>query len=310
MEGTLKSPYYKDLLSPLGLSVEQVDCIMSRARAFKRMRRKGKGLQPLKGKTLALIFEKPSTRTKVSFDVAMYELGGHSLTLESSSTQLGRGETYQDTGRVLSRYVHGIVIRTFSQNNVEELARGASIPVINGLSDLYHPCQILTDLFTIQEFKGKSFKPIVSYVGDGNNIANSWMIASMLLGFPLRIATPRGFEPSATILQKIDIGRSAPLVVTHDPVEAVRGADVINTDTWFSMGQEVTEEKRKAFLPYQVNSNLLRHAKKDAIVLHCLPAHRGEEITSEVMDGPQSRVWDQAENRLHVQKAILEMFLK
>ncbi len=304
----------KNLLSLLDLEVEQIGRIMARARALKKMRRGGKRPQTLKGKTLALVFEKPSTRTKVSFDVAMYELGGHSVFLESASSQLGRGETYHDTGKVLSRYAHGIVIRTSNQNNVEELARGAGVPVINGLSDLYHPCQILTDLFMIQEVKGKSFKPIVSYVGDGNNIANTWMLASLVLGFPLRIATPRGYEPSATILKKIDIGRSAPLVITHDPIEAVRGADVINTDTWFSMGQEVTpevmEEKRRAFLPFQVNSDLLRHAKKDAIFMHCLPAHRGEEVTSEVIDGPQSRVWDQAENRLHVQKAILEMFLK
>lgn len=300
----------KDLLSVLDLNQEQISRIFSRAAVLKKARKKGRTVATLKGKTLALIFEKPSTRTKVSFDVAMHELGGHSVYLDSSSSQLGRGETYADTGRVLSRYADGIVIRTFAQRNVEELAKGADVPVINGLSDLYHPCQVLTDLFTIQEVKGKLPRLKMSYVGDGNNMANSWIMAAMVLGFQLRIATPAGFEPSAQILKKIDLASTAPILITRDPLEAVKGADVINTDSWFSMGQEVSEDKRKAFIPYQVNRNLLRAAGKDAIVLHCLPAHRGEEITDEVMDGPQSRIWDQAENRLHVQKAILEMYLK
>lgn len=297
----------KDLLTPLDLTPDQVRRLFSRAAVLKRAR---KPFQGLKGKTLALIFEKPSTRTKVSFDLAMYELGGHAVYLDSS--QLGRGESYYDTGRVLSRYVDGIVIRTFAQRSVEELARGATVPVINGLSDLYHPCQVLTDIFTIQEVKKDFLKLNICYVGDGNNVANSWIAAALLLGFHLKVATPKGYEP--TILsppaKKIDIGRTDHVVMTANPVEAVRGADVVNTDSWFSMGQEVTEEKRGVFRPYQVNCELLRHAKRDAIVLHCLPAHRGEEITSDVMDGPQSKIWDQAENRLHVQKAILEMFLK
>ena len=301
----------KDLLSILDLTPDQVKKIFSRAAFLKKARKKrGRVLQTLRGKTLAMVFEKPSTRTRVSFDIAMHELGGHSVSLESQSSQLGRGETYRDTGRILSRYAAGIVIRTFAQRNAEELAAGADIPVINGLSDLYHPCQVLADLFTIQEVKGKGFKFNVSYVGDGNNMANSWILASMLLRFPLRVATPKGFEPSAGILKKIDLGSTGPILMTHDPTEAVRGADVINTDSWFSMGQEVSEEKRTAFLPYQVNQGLLKQAKRDAIVLHCLPAHRGEEITSEVMDGPQSHIWQQAENRLHIQKAILEMYLK
>jgi ornithine carbamoyltransferase len=300
----------KDLITLLDLAPDDIAKIFARARSFKKARRQGKTVRSLKGKTLAMIFEKPSTRTKVSFDVAMYELGGHSLTLDSGSSQLGRGETYQDTGQVLSRYVHGIVIRTFAQKNVEELAQAATIPVINGLSDLYHPCQILTDLFTIQESCKDILKLNISYVGDGNNIANSWIMAAMVLGFRLKVATPKGYEPSAGILKKVDLGATDHILITHDPAEAVRNADVINTDTWFSMGQEVTEEKRRLFAPYQVNRNLLKQAGKGAIVLHCLPAHRGEEITDEVMDGPQSKIWDQAENRLHVQKAILEVFLK
>lgn len=300
----------KDLLTLLELTPEDIQDLFARATALKKARRRGKNPQPLKGKTLGLIFEKPSTRTKVSFDVAMHELGGHTVTLDSQSSQLGRGETYFDTGQVLSRYVHGIVIRTFAQKGLEELARASTIPVINGLSDLFHPCQILTDLFTIQEVKTDYQRLNIAYVGDGNNMANTWILASMILGFPLKVATPKGFEPSANIFKKIDTRSASHIVVTHDPVEAVRGADVVNTDTWFSMGQEVSEAKRKAFEPFQVNAALLKLAKKDAIVLHCLPAHRGEEITDEVMDGPQSKVFDEAENRLHVQKAILEKLLK
>ncbi|MBI3540707.1 MAG: ornithine carbamoyltransferase [Deltaproteobacteria bacterium] len=299
-----------DLLTLLELSPDQIKKILLRAAFLKKSRKKGRLSSALKGKTLAMIFEKPSTRTKVSFDVAMYEMGGHTVSLDNHSSQLGRGESYEDTGRVLSQYVHGIVMRTFGQKNIEELAKGASVPVINGLSDLYHPCQTLTDLLTVQEEKGKLAKARVCYVGDGNNVANSWILASMILGFELRVATPKGYEPSAMIFQKVNIGKTDSILLTNDPVEAVKGADVINTDTWFSMGQEVSDEKRKAFLPYQVNQELLKKANKDAIVLHCLPAHRGEEITNDVMDGPQSRVLQQAENRLHVQKAILEMFLK
>ena len=316
----------KDLLSLDELSATDIQRVLARAVSLKKARKLGKNPQPLKGKSLGLVFEKPSTRTKVSFDVAMYELGGQAISLESTTSQLGRGETHLDTGRVLSRYLHGIVIRTFAQRNVEELAQGASVPVINGLSDLYHPCQILADLLTIQEVKKNVVKCNIAYVGDGNNMANTWVQAATILGFNLRIATPAGFELPAVILKHIDNAKGANIVVTLDPEEAVRGADVVNTDTWFSMGQELssstssserraagsgeTETKRKVFAPYQVNRALMQHAKKEAIVLHCLPAHRGEEITDEVMDGPQSRVWDQAENRLHVQKAILEMLLK
>ena len=297
----------RDLLSLLDLDADRIKKILMRAMFLKKARQQRRQPQTLRGRNLAMIFEKPSTRTKVTFELAIKEMGGESVYLDSFSSQLGRGETYGDTGRVLSRYVHGIVMRTHGQKNLETLAEAASVPVINALSDLYHPCQILTDIMTIQEEKTKIGKCRGSYVGDGNNIANTWITAAIVLGFELRIATPKGYEPSAMILQKIGMGKSIRL--THDPAEAVAQADVINTDTWFSMGQELTEDKRKAFEPYQVNQRLLQRAKKDAIVLHCLPAHRGEEITNDVMDGPQSRVWDQAENRLHVQKAILEMYL-
>ncbi len=317
-----------DLLSLLDLTPDQAQKILNRAKVHKSSTKKKKNLQTLKGKSLALLFEKASTRTKVSFDVAMYQLGGHSIYLDAGSTQLGRGESYEDTGRVLSRYVDGIVIRTFGQKAIEDLARGASVPVINGLSDLHHPCQILADLLTILEvvprasglarasgpgggtgaFRSPRLK--ISYIGDGNNVANTWMTAAMLFDIELSVATPVGHEPPASILKKIDIGRHANIVLTHDPVEAARDSDVINTDTWFSMGQKEDDAKRRALLPFQINQALLRHARSDAIVLHCLPAHRGEEIAADVIDGPQSRVWDQAENRLHVQKAVLEMFLK
>lgn len=300
----------RDLLSPLDLSAVEMKRIFERAAWLKKARKTGRSRATLKGKTLGMIFEKPSTRTQVSFDVAMWELGGHSVSLNSSSSQLGRGETYADTGRVLSRYVHGIMIRTFAQANCEELAGAAPVPVINGLTDEHHPCQILTDLFTIQELRRDLRKAVIAYVGDGNNMANSWIEAALVLGFSLRIGTPAGFEPSAEVLKRIDRNKARTIVLTRDPIEAVSGADVVNTDTWFSMGQEVSDEKRRAFEPFQVNARLLKHAKKDAVVLHCLPAHRGEEITDEVMDGPQSRVFDEAENRLHVQKAILEMLLR
>lgn len=300
----------RDLLMLEDLSAGEIKQILKRAAVLKKGRRRGRVAGSLKGKSLGMVFEKPSTRTKVSFDVAMHELGGHSISLDSVSSQLGRGETYRDTGRVLSRYVHGIVIRTSSQGNVQELAEGASVPVINGLSDLYHPCQVLTDLFTIQEVKRSYLNLNITYIGDGNNMANSWILAAKILGFSLKVATPPGFGPAAAVLKKIDRIAARHIVITRDPVEAVRSADVVNTDTWFSMGQQVSAEKRAAFAPYQVNTDLMRQAKRDAVVLHCLPAHRGEEITNEVMDGPQSRIWDQAENRLHVQKAILEVFLK
>jgi len=296
----------KHLLNTLDLKVPEIEKIFRRAASLKKERRKGRFNFSLRGKTLGMLFEKASTRTRVSFEVAMNELGGAAIYLESGSTQVGRGETYADTARVLSRYLHGIMIRTFGHNIAEELARHATIPVINGLTDLYHPCQILTDLFTVRECrKGKK----ICYIGDGNNMTNSWIVLALQIGFRLSVATPKGFGPSPAVLDLCEKSGFS-FLLTEDPAEAVDGADVINTDTWFSMGQKEDEEKRRLFRPFQLNRELLKKAGPDAIVLHCLPAHRGEEITDEVMDGPQSRIWEQAENRLHVQKAILEMLLK
>lgn len=297
----------KDLLSLLDFKAPEIETLLKSAHQFKAMRGKKKHPKPLEGKTLAMIFEKSSTRTRVSFEVAMFELGGHAINLTSQESQLGRGESYEDTARVLSRYVHGIMIRTFSQRNIELLAQYATIPVINGLSDLFHPVQLLADLMTIQEEKGKLSDLKIAYVGDGNNLANSWIEAAVVLGFELNVACPKGYAPSGALLT--EMGHHPNISILNNPSEAVKSADAVYTDTWFSMGQKVEEKKRKAFAPFQINRKLLSHAAPDAIVLHCLPAHRGEEITDEVMDGPQSRVFEEAENRLHVQKAILAHFL-
>ena len=299
----------KDLLSLSDLTPKEIATLLRRAAFHKKQRKRigpKAGMSILRGKSLGMIFEKASTRTRVSFELAMYELGGHAVCLDGSSSQLNRGETYADTARVLGRYVHGIMIRTYLQKNLEELAKASEVPVINGLSDLHHPCQVLTDLFTVQSHQKDLAKLKIAYVGDGNNMANSWIEAAHLLKFSLFIATPKGYEAPAEIVKRF----GATVRFSHDPTEAVRGADVVNTDTWFSMGQKVEDEKRQAFKPFQVNRVLMGLAKKDAIFLHCLPAHRGEEVTDGVLDGPQSVVWEQAENRLHVQKAILEMLLK
>lgn len=260
--------------------------------------------RPLAGKTLALIFAKSSTRTRVSFEVGAYQLGGHGLFLSSSDMQLGRGETIADTANVLSRYVHGIMIRTFAHSDVEELAEHASVPVINGLTDLLHPCQILADVFTIKEALGGWQDKIVAWVGDGNNMANSWLNAAALLGFELRLACPEGYEPDHEIFENAK--NNATVNIFEDPDEAVKDAHVVNTDVWASMGQEADAETRKmAFKGYTVDSKMMALAADDAIFLHCLPAHRGEEVAAEVVDGPRSRVMDQAENRMHVQKALI-----
>ncbi len=260
--------------------------------------------KPLAGKTLGMIFAKSSTRTRVSFEVGAYQLGGHALFLSSRDIQLGRGEPIRDTARVLSRYLDGIMIRTFDHSDVEELARYSSVPVINGLTDQLHPCQVLADLFTVREHLGGWDGKAVAWVGDGNNMANSWINAAGTLGFELRLACPRGYEPSRELL---DRNRAAArIIVTGDPREAVRGAHVVNTDVWASMGQEEEQAVRaRAFAGYIVDERLMRLADPAAIFLHCLPAHRGEEVSDEVIEGPQSRVWDEAENRLHVQKALM-----
>jgi ornithine carbamoyltransferase len=259
---------------------------------------------PLSGKTLAMIFAKSSTRTRVSFEVGAYQLGGQALFLSSRDIQIGRGEPIPDTARVLSRYVDGIMIRTFDHGEVEDLARHATIPVINGLTDLTHPCQVLADVFTVQEHLGGWEGKRIAWVGDGNNMANSWLEAAEVLGFELRLACPEGFEPNRA---KFDRAKQrAKVTVTEVPEEAVEGAHVVNTDVWASMGQEgEADARRNAFKGYTVDAGLMKLADPKAIFLHCLPAHRGEEVTAEVIDGPQSRVWDEAENRLHVQKALL-----
>jgi ornithine carbamoyltransferase len=257
-------------------------------------------------RTLACIFHKPSLRTRISFEIAISQLGGKSLYITEKEIGLGSRESVEDVARVLSRYVDGIQIRTFDHAHVEALAREASVPVINGLTDLTHPCQILADVFTVmEEFGGIEGRKVV-YVGDGNNIAHSWINAAALLDFPLVICTPRDYAPDGGVIAKAKAAGSLDLQILHDPVEAVAGADVVYTDVWASMGQEAEAEHRaKAFADYQVNEALLGHAKSGAIALHCLPAHRGLEITDGVMDGPQSRVYDEAENRLHVQRSIL-----
>ncbi len=301
----------RHLLSLFDLTSDEIGALLERGVWLKKMKRSGKEHRPLKGKTLAMVFEKSSTRTRVSFEVAMYDLGGHALNITSEASQLGRGETYEDTASVLSRYVDGIMVRTFEQTRIEKMAKTSQVPVINGLTDLYHPCQALADLMTVTENRG-NIRPLhISYIGDGNNMANTWITAAIILGFKLTISTPKGYEPEALVLGKVKQGGYPNITVTSDPEAAFRGVDVINTDTWVSMGQEGAgeKEKKETFHPYQVNSKMLALAKKDAFVLHCLPAHRGEEITDEVMDGPQSRIFDQAENRLHIQKAILEKFM-
>jgi len=295
----------RDLLQLESLTAKEIQALIQRAIFFKKNRKKNFNI--LKGKILGLIFEKSSTRTRVSFEAAMARLGGNTIYLEKQSTQIARGETYADTARVLSRYLDVLVFRAYAQSDLEELAHHAPIPVINGLTDLYHPCQVLADLMTVIE-KKKNFKVRVAWVGDGNNMARTWIEASILLGFELRVACPRefGFEPELVNYLK----KFKQITLTQDPQKAVAQADVLNVDTWFSMGQEVSDEKRALFEPFQLNQKLLAMADPKAIVLHCLPAHRGEEITDEVMDGPQSVIFDQAENRLHVQMALLEKLMK
>jgi len=283
--------------------------LLERGKFLKKVRKDKREYKPLKDKSLAMIFEKASTRTRVSFEVGMRELGGNTIVLNAGETQIGRGEPIQDTARVLSRYVDAIMIRTYSQNNVEEFARWASVPLINGLSDLYHPCQILSDLFTIKEIKGDFNNVKIAYIGDGNNVANSWIEASILFGLNLVIATPGNYKPAQTLLEKAKKNRR--FIFTDDPYEAVRGADVVNTDVWVSMGQESERKDRKrAFVPYRIDEKLLKNAKKDVIVMHCLPAHRDEEISEGVFEKYQEVIFTQAENRLHIQKALLEWLLK
>jgi ornithine carbamoyltransferase len=260
---------------------------------------------PLQGKSLGLILRKHSTRTRVSFDVGMYQLGGHSVFLSDRDSQMGRGESIADTARVLSRYLDAIMIRTYSHDGLEEMAANASIPIINGLTDWVHPCQLLAELLTLREEFGDEYpRQTVAWVGDGNNVANSWINAAGMLGFELRLAIPEGYDPDPEILARAQ-GETS-ILLTRDPAEAVEGASVVTTDTWASMGQEEENELRsKVFSPFQVDSELMERARSGAIFLHCLPAYRGKEVTAEVIDGPRSRIFDEAENRLHSQKALL-----
>ncbi len=264
--------------------------------------------KPLAGRTLGMIFAKSSTRTRVSFEVGAFQLGGHALFLSARDIQLGRGEPIRDTARVLSRYLDGIMIRTYDHADVEELARYATVPVINGLTDLLHPCQVLADLLTVRESLGGWEGRVVAWIGDGNNMANSWINAAGTFGFELRLACPEHYRPNPAVLERNR--KLAPIVLTADPREAARGAHVVNTDVWASMGQEEEQEERAhAFQGYIVDEGLMRLADPEAIFLHCLPAHRGEEVAEAVLEGPRSRVWNQAENRLHVQKALMAMLM-
>lgn len=304
---------HKDLISIHDLEIGEVALILDVAAKLKRKQKNGEPHQYLKGKTLAMLFSKASTRTRTSFEVGFWQLGGHPIYLSDSASQIGRGEPVRDTARVLSRFVDGIMIRTFSHDSVIELAKYASIPVINGLTDLLHPCQALTDIFTIQEkmsvLKGRK----MVYVGDGNNMAHSLMYACAKVGMNMVCACPKGYQPDLNIVAEAQEDAShtgCTITVEEDVYKAVKGADVLYTDTWASMGQEEEHDARKKiFAPYQINAELLVAARPEAIVMHCLPAYRGEEITEEVLEGPQSVVFDQAENRLHVQKAIMALLM-
>jgi len=288
------------------------------AKKLKKLQKIGKPRELLKGKTLAMIFQKPSTRTRVSFEVGMTQLGGHALYLNANDLQLGRGETIKDTAMVLSRYADGIMARVFSHKDIEDLAKYSSVPVINGLSNKFHPCQALTDIFTIWERVGKCLEVqplniVIAFVGDGdNNVTNSLLLLCTRLGINFRVGSPKKYQIKPEILKMVekDIKKTgAKIEIFNDPFEAVRNVDIIYTDTWVSMGRKDEKERIKVLTPYQVNKKLLLQAKKNVMVMHCLPAHRGQEITDEVMDGPNSIILDQAENRLHVQKAILMKLL-
>ena len=291
----------RDFLAISDFSRDDLTQLLERACSLKS----GVDRAQLTGKTLAMIFRKSSTRTRVSFQVGMSQLGGHAIFLSDSDSQIGRGESVHDTAKVLSRYVDGIMIRTFAHAEVEEFARHASVPVINGLTDLLHPCQIIADLQTMaEEFGREHAARTVAWIGDGNNMANSWLNAAYRLGFSLRLACPEGYDPEPELLARAQ--READVVLTRDRSEAVQGADVVTTDVWASMGQEEEEaERREALETFLVDESLMGQAAPSAIFLHCLPAHRGEEVTAGVIDGPQSRIFDEAENRLHAQKAIM-----
>ncbi|MGB3634496.1 MAG: ornithine carbamoyltransferase [Rubrobacteraceae bacterium] len=299
----------RDCLTLAEFSPEQTRLILDEAVRIKSLQKSRIPYRPLRGRTLAMVFQKPSNRTRVSFEVGMYQLGGHALHLSPEEIQIGKRETPGDTGRVLARYIDAIMVRTFDHEELAELAAAADVPVINGLSDTHHPCQALADLITVREAFGAVEGVNIAYIGDGNNVAHSLAIACSLTGANLTIAHPEGHSPAEEVVELAGKLGASP-TLTQDPQEAASSAQVVYTDVWASMGQEAeAEERKKKFLPYQVDEELMSLAADDAIFLHCLPAHRGEEVAAEVIDGPQSRVLDQAENRLHAQKALLYLLL-
>ena len=301
----------KDILTLLDLEREDFELFFKRALELKKNKKKSIEERSLTGKTLGLIFDKPSTRTRLSFEVAMLQLGGASIFISAKDTQMVRNEPVRDTARVLSRYLDGLAIRTYSQDLLEEFAEFSAIPVINALTDLYHPCQVLSDLMTVIEHKGGCEGLKITWVGDGNNVSHSWINAAAVLGLNLVLACPEGYHPDRDILERAREKGHEGIIVTSDPVEATKDADVIYTDVWASMGQEGEQSARaRVFKPFHVDKRLLENASKDVIIMHCLPVHRGEEISEEVLEGPNSVVWDQSENKLHMHKAILEVLIK
>lgn len=300
----------RHFLTVSDLSRDELSTILERAFELKALRGTPGHPRPLEGKSIAVVFEKASTRTRLSFDVGIHELGAHPVTLISKDTQLGRGEPVEDTARMLSRYVHGAVYRTYGHDRLEALARHATIPVVNGLSDKFHPVQLLADLMTIQQSFGRELQGVrVAWVGDGNNMAHSWIVAAGVLGLDLVLACPPGYQPDEQVLRNAR-DRGANVRVFDRPEEALDGALVVTTDVWASMGQETeATARRAAFSGFLIDDGAMGRAASDAIFLHCLPAHRGEEVSASVIDGPQSRVWDEAENRLHTQKALLEWLI-
>jgi len=300
----------RHFLTLLDITGDEARSLLGRAAELKAMQKKGEVHHTLAGKTLGMIFDKASTRTRISFEVGMYQLGGHALFLHSGTTQLGRGEPIADSARVLSRMVDGVMIRTFGHEMIQEFAAHSSVPVINALTDLTHPCQILADIFTYEEHRGDIRDKTVAWIGDGNNMTHSWINGAVAFGYKLKFACPDAYAPDAGLLQAArDLG--ADITISPDPFEAAHEADLVTTDVWASMGQEDEQaEREKAFAGYEVNDRVMAFAKSDAVFMHCLPAHRGEEVSASVIDGPQSVVWDEAENRLHVQKALLEFLMR
>ncbi len=296
----------RHFLTLLDLQPEELDRLISRAIELKAMQKRGEIYEPLKNRVLGMVFEKSSTRTRVSFEVAMAQFGGHAIFLSPRDTQLGRGEPVEDTARVLSRMVDAIMIRTYEHEKLEAFARHSMVPVINALTDMYHPCQLLADVQTFVEHRGEIRGKTVAWIGDGNNMCHSYINAARQFGFKLRIACPDGYAPDGAVVAAAGVA----VEFTHHPLQAAKDADLVTTDVWASMGQEEEQERRaRAFADFQVNDAVMAKAKPDALFMHCLPAHRGEEVSASVIDGPQSVVWDQAENRLHAQKALLEQLL-